>query len=181
MTELRQHLDSLRTEHRDARYPGDLAADVLGRGPLFFRRWLCGSAFAGALAAAAAIGIVLMRHPATTTPPPAHIGRGPGSVATIRPIPLGPVPVGVPIDRAPSGTLSLEFPSRPTSPAGLTLAPTFTSPAPIAPAYTDLRMPTMPTSPWSPGSGARHAPAGRRPTTTPPTSHPTRHPSQEAA
>src|SRR3954451_6448566 len=179
MTELRQHFDSLRTEHRSARYPGDLAADVLGRGRMSIRRWLWASA--GALAAAAAVGLVLMRPPASTTPAPARIGPGPGSIASIRPIPLGPVPVGVPIDRAPSGTLSLEFPSRPTSPAGLTLAPAFASPVPVAPSYTELRMPAMPTSPWSPGSGAaRHAPAGPR-TTTPPTSHPTRHPSQEAA
>src|SRR4051812_12557251 len=124
MSELRQHLDSLRSELRLAHYPGDLAADVLGRGRYSVRRWLLRSAFAGTLAAAAAVGLVLMRHPATTTPPPASIVPGPaGSLASIRPIPLGPVPVGIPIDQAPWGALSLEFPSRPASPAGLTLAP----------------------------------------------------------
>src|SRR5690242_4348183 len=147
MTELRQHIDSLRAEHRAARYPGNLAADVLGgRGAIFRRRWHWTSACASALAAAAAVGIVLMRHPAATNLPPATIAPAPGSIASIRPIPLGPVPVGVPIDQAPAGGLSLEFPSRPTAPAGLTLAPSFAVPAP---SYTELRMPAMPTSPWS--------------------------------
>jgi hypothetical protein len=180
MTELRQQLESLRTEHRSARYPGDLAADVLGRGAGLRQRWLWGSALAGALAAAAAVGIVSMRHPAATIPPPASIGPGHGPVASMRPIPLGPVPIGVPIDRLPSGALSLEFPTRPTTPAGLTLVPAFASPTPVAPPYTELRMPAMPTSPWSPAGRARHAPAGRQDAPQP-TSHPTRHPSQEAA
>jgi hypothetical protein len=179
MTELRQQLESLRTEHRSARYPGDLAADVLGRGRPLRQRWLWRSAFAGALAAAAAIGLVLMRHPAATTPPPPSIVSGHGPLASMRPIPLGPVPVGVPIDRLPSGTLSLEFPARPTTPGGLTLGPAFASPAPVVPSYTQLRMPAMPTSPWSPAAGARHAPTGQH--APQPTSHPTRHSSQEAA
>jgi hypothetical protein len=93
-----------------------------------------------------------------------------------------PVPVGVPIDRLPSGTVSLEFPARPTAPAGLTLAPAFVSPTPVAPSYTELRMPAMPSSPWSPAAGdKRHVPTGRQQKATPPTSHPTHHPSQEAA
>ena len=137
------------------------------------------------MAAAAAVGLVLMRHPTATDPPPAAIIPSPGSIASVRPVPLGRCPfrpVGVPIDRLPSGTVSLEFPARPTAPAGLTLAPAFASPAPVVPSYTELRMPAMPSSPWSPAAGdKRHVPTGRQQKATPPTSDPTHHPSQEAA
>jgi hypothetical protein len=182
MTELRQHITLLRAEHRSGGYVGDLAADVLDRTAPARKRWLWASA--PALAAAAAVGLVLMHRPTATNPPPGAIAPSPGSIASIRPVPLGPVPVGVPIDRLPSRAVSLEFPSRPTAPAGLTLAPAFASPTPVAPPYTELRMPKMPASPWSPAAGdKRHAPTGRqqKATPTPPTSHPTHHPSQEAA
>lgn len=73
MSELRNHLDEARREHHAARYPGDLATDLLGVQPTRLgyantprRHWLFWTNIGALGAIAATVTIVLWRQPAAT-------------------------------------------------------------------------------------------------------------------
>src|SRR3712207_3828564 len=119
MSDLRNHLQSLRAAHRRSRYTGDLAVDVgavprprTSRGG---RRWLVGSiAAGGAIAAMLAIAVVArradlaereLRGRAEVIRPP--IARPPSTIAPVPPGPPVPMTPRVPTMSAPRLTFSV--------------------------------------------------------------------------
>jgi hypothetical protein len=88
MSELREQLEQGKAGYREARYPGDLAADVLGVRParLMYgtrprRHWTVWASVGGLGAVAATVAVVMWRaEPAALTPPT--------EVAVVSPVPL---------------------------------------------------------------------------------------------
>lgn len=66
MSELRKQLQTLRDQHREIRYPGDLAGDVLGRSHLS-GWWIAGGAIAAMLAVALIAYVVMHRDGSSPT------------------------------------------------------------------------------------------------------------------
>src|SRR2546430_2644893 len=113
MSRLRPHLQSARRAYYRARYPGDLASDVLGPDlPSRRNGWVRPVGFGGgALAAAVALGVMLSRPAARPSPPP---GQGPISPPA-RPVPA--VVARVTAQEAGPSTGSMTPPAMPEVPA----------------------------------------------------------------
>src|SRR4051812_22091572 len=88
MTALRDHLSRLRAEYRSAGYPRDLSADVLRRTTPPQRAWPCRAASMAALAVAAAVTVVAIRHPAPSVSERSVLPPRRGPLALVRPVPL---------------------------------------------------------------------------------------------
>jgi hypothetical protein len=82
MSDLRKQLQSLQTEYKSARYPGNLAEELLGSSQQHkWSRWRIGGYVTIATGIAAAILISLLHTPTITTPSPVP----PTAVATTQP------------------------------------------------------------------------------------------------
>ena len=124
MSEFREQFERAKEIHQAARYPGDLAADVLpalrlrppSRSRIF---WICGGV-AGAIAAAVALMILLHRPQPTTTPPagvfvrhtPPAMPEMPGDLPVVPPYQsLTSIPAIPEVAVRPSMTAKPVFPS----------------------------------------------------------------------
>jgi hypothetical protein len=110
MSELREQLERAKRAYAGQRYPGDLAAEVLGAAPPPGRLRIGARAAAGLvglMGLAAAVALWVSARPATTPAPPV-----PGAIAAAT---LPTSPAGVSLD---------ELSSFPSFPEGMGFAPT---------------------------------------------------------
>jgi hypothetical protein len=98
MSKLRDQLQQARSDYESARYPGDLADEVLSRRQIAAARWFFPMLVSGAVAAALALVVIYRTTEPTTTP-----GNGPvivdtGSPGRVQAIAFqGRVPLTLPV------------------------------------------------------------------------------------
>ena len=143
MSDLRNNLDAAKREYRAARYPGNLAEELLGA-PRRARPVLRITAFVGMASGIAAALIVWMMHKAVTESP----SVGPAKVVAVHVAPPAtlatakPTPSQTP-DNDPAVPVA-SFPAQPTFPSDV---PSVPSDIPLVPSASMMDFPSMPEMP----------------------------------
>lgn len=112
MTPLRRQIEQARERHLAARYPGDLAADVLGEHARRSRwRIFAAAGVATAAAVAACIAVVVFLHRPSPTPGPGAVAQEVNFVVPGKP----DMPEGLPV--VPSYQQLTTVPAKPEFPS----------------------------------------------------------------
>jgi hypothetical protein len=157
MSDLRNNLDAAKREYRAARYPGNLATELLGESAESRRpyRIFRITAFVGVASGIAAALVVWMVHRAATESPS---GNGPKQVAVNvvpAPAPAATTPTPAAAPQTPTAVATAEnesdapvpvagFPTQPNFPSDVPIVP---SDIPLVPSASTMEFPSMPEMP----------------------------------